>query len=131
MRDLTLRPVSQFRRHDVDVVKLWGDIGGPDDGAFEIPAGVRFDGYRSKAPLKVIASGGSKAGDWDHVSVSCRTRCPNWEEMMLVFRLFFKSDEVAVQYGMPKNQHICKHPYVLHWWRPHLVRIETPPVEFV
>lgn len=131
MRDLTLPPVARFRRTDADVIAVYGNTGDQSNGAFEIRAGVKLDGYRSKSPLMVLASGGSHAGDWDHVSVSCKTRCPHWEEMMLVFRLFFLPDEVAIQFGMPPSQHVNQHPYVLHWWRPHLVRLPTPPVEFV
>lgn len=132
MRDLYTGPVARFRLVDAGVLKLWGHTGDAHNGAFEIPAGCCIDGYRAKAPLMVIASGGREfAGDWDHVSVSCRNRCPNWDEMMLVFRLFFLPDEVAVQYGMPKSAHINRHPFVLHWWRPQLTRIDTPPIEFV
>lgn len=76
--------------------------------------------------LVVIASVG---GGWDHVSVSTETRCPTWEEMELVAKLFFQADEYAFQLHVPITEHINEHPFVLHWWRPRskLKKIPLPP----
>lgn len=74
--------------------------------------------------LRIIAS--SSEG-WDHVSVSLPDRCPTWEEMDYIKRLFFKPDECAIQYHVPVSDHISVHPYCLHLWRPHSVMIQMPP----
>lgn len=78
----------------------------------------------------VIASSGD---GWDHVSVSTRDRCPTWEEMDRIKRIFFKPAEVAMQLHLPADDHINCHPYTLHIWRPHGVKraIPLPPKEFV
>lgn len=76
-------------------------------GAFAIPNG----GLR----LRVIVSAG---GGWDHVSVSLPTRCPTWEEMSYVKKLFFHPDETVMQLHVPEQQHINCHPHCLHLWRP-------------
>jgi hypothetical protein len=88
------------------------------DGCFEI--------LREGVILCVIASVGS---GWDHVSVSTQYRCPTWEEMELVAKLFFKNDEEAMQLHVPIKDHINEHPFVLHWWRPRskLKKIPLPP----
>lgn len=72
----------------------------------------------------IVASWG---GNWDHVSVSRRDRCPTWDEMEMVKRRFFKEDEVAYQLHMPPSKHINIHPYCLHMWRPHDQTIPLPP----
>jgi hypothetical protein len=74
--------------------------------------------------LVIIAASG---GGWDHVSVSTQTRCPTWEEMEFVKRMFFKDDEVAMQLHVPPLYHISIHPYALHLWRPHNTDIPLPP----
>ena len=82
--------------NDLDRYRLRGQavldvFGGEDDetcGVFVVPSPI------DKQDLRVIASTGC---DWDHVSVSRRTRCPNWQEMEYVKRLFFRHDEIAMQ----------------------------------
>jgi hypothetical protein len=74
--------------------------------------------------LKVIASVGD---GWDHVSVSVENRCPTWDEMEFVAKLFFKPDEVAIQLHVREKDHINNHPFVLHWWRP-LSRFKSIPL---
>ncbi|MDE1904982.1 MAG: hypothetical protein KGH75_00845 [Rhodospirillales bacterium] len=97
----------------------------PDDlfqGAFALqgPCG---------AALLVLATTG---GGWDHVSVSLRNRCPNWQEMEFVKRLFFREQETAMQLHVPPDDHISFHPYCLHLWRPNDGReIPRPPPEMV
>jgi hypothetical protein len=60
----------------------------------------------------------SCGGGWDHVSVSCATRCPTWEEMAWVKEKFFCDNEAVMQLHVPKSEHINNHPYCLHLWRP-------------
>ncbi len=74
-------------------------------------------------PLHVVAS---DQADWDHVSVSCETRCPTWGEMLYVRDLFFRADEWVLQYMPPRDENINNHPYCLHMWRPQSAEIPQP-----
>lgn len=65
--------------------------------------------------LRIIASNGA---GWDHVSVSLPDRCPTWDDMEYVRKLFFKPDETVMQLHVPESDHINNHPYCLHLWRP-------------
>lgn len=82
------------------------------------PPGERYGAFvvlhRGKR-LRVIVSAG---GGWDHVSVSCADRCPTWDEMSYVKRLFFYPQETVMQLHVPERQHINCHPFCLHLWRP-------------
>lgn len=79
-----------------------------NNGGFAIP-------QKSGPTLRVIASDG---GGWDHVSVSTANRCPTWEELELVKRLFFREDETVMQLHVPPAEHVNDHPHCLHLWRP-------------
>jgi hypothetical protein len=68
---------------------------------------------------------------WDHLSVSTQSRCPTWEELEFVKRLFFKPDECAMQLHVPPRDHVNNHPYCLHIWRPIDVEIPRPPAIMV
>jgi hypothetical protein len=74
--------------------------------------------------MRVIASADE---GWDHVSVSRANRCPNWQEMEHVKRLFFKDDETAMQLHVPPSDHISVHPNCLHLWRCQSQPIPMPP----
>lgn len=115
MRDL--RELDRFRDR-AGAIAWAGWIGDETCGMFNVPSPT--DGK----PLKVIAASGE---GWDHVSVSRPTRCPNWPEMEHVKRLFFRSDETAMQLHVPVSEHISIHPYCLHIWRPHDAEIPLPP----
>lgn len=116
MRDLT--ELDEYRMRGPSVVEIFGTEGGSHGGAFVVASSV--DG----SPLRVIASNGD---GWDHVSVSRRDRCPTWEEMERVKRLFFKPTETAMQFHVPVDRHINVHPYCLHLWRPHFSGVALPP----
>ena len=95
-------------------------------GAFRIGIG--------DAVLSIIASDGKdweKAGldgpAWEHVSVSTAGRCPTWDEMDIVKRLFWRDDECVIQFHPPRSEHINEHEYCLHLWRPIGVDIPMPP----
>jgi hypothetical protein len=132
MRDLLSPEINCFRIElSEETLKTMG-VTDPvlnTNGAFVID-------YPSPPPLRsmerllVIAASG---GGWDHISVSLEHRCPTWAEMEHIAKLFFKDDEVAVQYHVPAKDHINNHPYVLHWWRPRskLKRIPMPPKSYV
>jgi hypothetical protein len=100
------------------VLEFYGWEGDEAHGVFVVPSCI------DKQPLIVVASG---SGDWDHVSVCRKNRCPSWPEMEQVKRLFFRDDETAMQLHVPPEDHIDNHPTVLHLWRPHGVEIPRPP----
>lgn len=95
---------------------------GADFGAFEIdgPCGTR---------LKILASPGDANEEipWEHVSVSCRNRIPNWTEMCFVKDLFWEPESAVMQLHPPKSDYINNHPYCLHLWRPLHLDIPLPP----
>ena len=116
--------------HELDIHRMRGDAvkefygfeGDETCGAFSVPSPV------DRQPLLILAS---SAGGWDHVSVSRKNRCPNWAEMEHVARLFFRTDETAVQFHVPASDHINVHDHCLHWWRPQEAPLPRPPGIFV
>lgn len=90
------------------------------NGAFEIPY--------CDWTLRVICSDGE---GWDHVSVSLPNRCPTWEEMAFIKRLFFDPEECAMQLHPPESRYRNAHPYCLHLWRPQGKTIPQPPTFMV
>lgn len=113
--------VTKYRRPDWE--RQAGLSGTATEGFFLLPA-HRLNG----PPLRVIATNG---GGWDHVSVSTERRCPTWEEMEWVKRLFFDEDETAMQLHVPPADHVNCHPHCLHLWRPHAGEIPRPPNSYV
>lgn len=93
----------------------------PDEGAFLLPKQGKKDG---KYFLCIVSSGMG----WDHVSVSIPTerRTPTWEEMCYIKHVFFKDDEVVVQYHPAKSDYVNNHEYCLHLWRCQNVEFPTP-----
>jgi len=89
-----------------------------NNGAFIIKS------LKIKHPLTCIASDGM---GWEHVSVSLKHRCPNWEEMCFIKELFWDEEDCIVQYHPPKSQYINNYPYCLHLWRPTQGHIMQPP----
>lgn len=63
---------------------------------------------------------------WEHVSVSLKNRCPNWEEMNFIKGLFWDEEDTVIQYHPPKSEYVNRHPYCLHLWRPVGVEIPRP-----
>lgn len=78
--------------------------------------------------LAVVFSWG---GGWDHVSVSLKNRCPTWEEMCTVKRIFFRANECCVEYHPPESRYVDIFPYCLHIWRPQDKEILQPPIWMV
>jgi len=78
-----------------------------------------------------IVSSRPRAGDpsegWEHVSVSTRRRCPNWQEMCFVKNLFWDEEECAVQYHPPKADYVNNSRYVLHLFRHISTPFPMPP----
>lgn len=95
--------------------------------------------------LKVIVSDGTNWEEcglplpaWEHVSVSVYTfkghtvdRCPTWEEMDWIKDLFWRPDELVMQFHVPVKDNINYHEYCLHLWKPVGVDIPLPPTETV
>ena len=100
----------------------YGSNPGDDFGAFQIPGPCGRD-------LMVLASPGDADEDiaWEHVSVSLKNRCPNWEEMDFIKRLFWDDEEAVMQLHPPRSKWINNHPYCLHLWRPTKEQIPLPP----
>lgn len=69
----------------------------------------------------------SDAFGWEHVSVSRTDRCPTWDEMCQVKRMFWDESDCVLQYHPPKNHYVNNHPYCLHLWRPVGLKIPMPP----
>jgi hypothetical protein len=119
MRNRPAEFVEKYRKRH----PLMGDSHtGSDFGYFEIP-------YKSFT-LRVIACAGIDSG-WDHVSVSLKNRCPNWEEMSFIKDLFWKPSECVVQYHPAENDYVNIHPNCLHMWKPLHEDLPTPPIGFV
>ena len=117
MRDL--HNLDQFRLRDPQIVADFGSTGDGGNGAFIIPVPGRL------TSLKVIASNGD---GWDHISVSPLhlQRTPTWAEMEVAKKAFF-GDVTAMQLHLPASKHVNCHPYTLHVWIPHAVKIPLPP----
>lgn len=114
MRDLRL--LNPYR------IANGGSFGDAKHGAFQIPSPI------DRAVMTILAS--ADLG-WDHVSVSRRKRSPNQTELDFVFRLFFCDDETAVQYFVPRDEHVNNMPFCLHLWRPLDEAFSKPPSEMV
>ena len=123
MRDLTLEwPGRRYRDVSAETMAHYGSVGDAGNGRFFVYSPIDEGG------MVVIAS---NDGDWDHVSVSRKKRCPNWPEMCHVKRLFFEDDEVVIQFHPREDERVNIHPYCLHLWRPLVEELPMPPVELV
>lgn len=95
---------------------------GADYGAFVIPGPNGRD-------LRVLASPGDamEGVEWEHVSVSLPTRCPNWPEMCFVKDLFWDEEDAVMQLHPPRSNYVNNHNFCLHMWRPTTQAIPLPP----
>ena len=78
--------------------------------------------------LNIIAVDGEGTG-WEHVSVSPtdqKSRCPSWDEMCIVKRLFWKDSACVVQFHPPESEYV-DNAQVLHLWRCVDERFHMPP----
>ncbi len=79
--------------------------------------------------LHVIAVDGRETG-WEHVSVSLSDtpkKCPSWEEMCIVKRLFWNDAKCVVQFHPAESDYVNEHPGVLHLWRCVGAEFPMPP----
>ena len=92
-------------------------------------------GYFVAGGIRIISSGTPSLGEsgygWEHVSVSLQNRCPTWDEMAFVKRLFWGDDETVIQFHPPKSQYVNCHPFTLHLWRNTLDEIALPPTRLI
>lgn len=120
------RDLEPFRLTDVGQYSSDASFG--FNGVFRIP-------HPNGVMLQVMASDGSEwpyeYPAWEHVSVSLGRRCPTWDEMDYVKRLFWRDDELVIQMHVPRNNHVNNHPYCLHLWKPVGVEIPVPPTHTV
>jgi hypothetical protein len=72
-------------------------------------------GFFQFGEIFVISSG--QFNGWEHVSVSCRNRCPSWEEMDKIKKLFWRDDETVAQFHPREDVKKNFHPFCLHLWK--------------
>lgn len=62
----------------------------------------------------------SSCSGWEHLSVTIPSekRCPTWDEMCHIKKLFWNDDECAVQYHPAETEYVNNHKYCLHLWKP-------------
>lgn len=109
MKNLLQSDIDYWRDRSDDVRRYYGGIGDDTCGVFFVLSPIDM------GRMRVIASSGA---GWEHVSVSRKTRCPNWPEMEYVKRLFFHPHEVCMQLHVAEDKHLSLHPYCLHIWCP-------------
>jgi len=132
MKNLCDPAIAKYRDHAADQMYRTPDNERALGGAFLVP--FKRPGKLKTELMRVLASSGKDMPEpygFDHVSVSLSDRCPTWEEMDFVKRLFFKDDEIAYQLHMPPSANISNHAYCLHIWRPVKAQIPLPPADTV
>ena len=103
------------------------------NGYFASPRGLHYGACFIQGPcgqeLKIIFSAGDypETKGWEHVSVSLKTRNPNWQEMCFVKDLFFEPEECVVQFHPPQSAYVNNHEYCLHLWRHATSEFPRPP----
>ena len=85
--------------------------------------GMFIVSLKHQQKLLVLASDG---GGWEHVSVSRRDRCPTWDEMCQVKKMFWDDEDCVIQYHPPKSEWDNNHPNCLHLWRRFGLEIPRP-----
>lgn len=70
----------------------------------------------------------SYGGGWEHVSVSPYKRhiIPSWDDMCAIKNMFFREDEVVVQYHPAKSEYVNVVENCLHLWRPLKAEMPVP-----
>lgn len=94
---------------------------------------------KGKAQIRAMACDALETG-WEHVSVSVKyqnakgkiiDRCPTWEEMHEIKRIFWDDTECVMQLHPPQENYISNCDSCLHLWRPTGTPIPTPPTTLV
>jgi hypothetical protein len=116
---------NKFRERTHEYLKSDDSYG--NNGFFRIP-------FNNKMEIRVQASDGM---GWEHASVSIALpgrpalRCPTWDEMCYVKRMFWDDEDCVIQYHPPKSEYVNRHPFVLHLWRPTNQIIPMPLKEMI
>jgi hypothetical protein len=113
-----MRDLNVHNAHRVDMTDTHGWSGDGTCGMFAFPSPIDGQALRVQA---------SSTDGWDHVSVSRKSRPPNWVEMEFIKRKFFEDTECAVEFHVPPDQHINCHKYCLHLWRSQTQPFPMPP----
>ena len=90
-------------------------------------SGRWFNKYDNKTYDFIFSYGGK----WEHLSVSRSNKTPDWNIMCKMKEIFWKDDEVCVEYHPRKIDYINLHKNCLHIWKPINEEIPTPPIYFV
>lgn len=117
-RDLAIVSLRVLRQYEIYRRHLRGELGDSYNGYFYVPS----------RQLAIIVGTGE---GWEHVSASHPDRCPTWEEMDEIKRLFWAPEDCVMQLHVPVTEHISCHPYCLHLWRPIDSKIPQPPAWMV
>lgn len=64
---------------------------------------------------------------WEHLSVSMPSKTPSWDQMCMMKDIFWREDEVCVEYHPKKSDYVNNHSHCLHIWKPTNVELATPP----
>ncbi len=116
-----LRELDYCRDMSRAVMDHYGSTGDSTCGVFKLRPGHGLT-------LRIVAS---IDNNWEHVSVSTEGRCPTWEEMHMVKRMFFADEETVMQLHPPESVYLNVHPFCLHLWRPVGQEIPRPPAWMV
>lgn len=54
--------------------------------------------------------------EWQHVSVSRRFECPNWDDMCFVKSMFWGPEDCVVQFHPPESDYVNMAKTCLHLW---------------
>ncbi len=100
----------------------WKSKAGDRFGLFEIP----LESYRFRVMLAPDSNKFGKSVLWEHVSVSLKSRCPNWKEMCFIKDLFWNDEDVVVQFHPKKSEYVNLHKYCLHLFKFN-GEMPTPP----
>lgn len=114
MKNSVPKNIEKFRVQDDP--QFYSDESFGNNGLFEIP-------YANEV-LRVIISDG---GGWDHVSVSLRHRCPTWEEMHWIKRIFWDDRETVIEIHAPESEYVNCCENCLHLWKHQQSEIIRPP----
>jgi hypothetical protein len=117
MKSKPSKLAEQWRLH---AGQLASDRSDGNNGAFIVP-------IESHSVLAIISDGRG----WDHVSVSTKDRCPTWEEMCFVKKLFFRNDETVIQLHPPSRLYIDHQRHTLHLWRHQKSEVALPPLNMI
>jgi len=102
----------------------WKTQEGDDKGMFFIPVKAH---ELAGAKLQVLSSPFNSETGWQHVSVSLPNRCPTWNEMSRIKKMFWGEDETVIQFHPKKSEYVNNHPHCLHLWKKVGGEHELPP----